>query len=360
MINPSTKNDLKGTLNKYLKTTTPGIQYLVIDKHRTIFEFAGGWSDIQNKKTMSLNTTLMAYSMTKTFTALAILQLAQNGKLHLDDPIREYLPNCPYSENITIRQLISHSSGIPNPIPLRWVHLAEAQENFDEHAALAKVLQNNSRLSFKPGSKYAYSNIGYWLLGEIVEEVTKHAYITYVSDFILNLISPQQQKMGFVIPDLSNHAKGYLGKYSMMNLLKGLITDGNLWGSYEGKWIQVRNHYVNGPAFGGLVGSVQSFACFLQNQLQENSSLLNPEFKELFYREQKNNLGGAIGMTLGWHIGNLHGVRYFFKEGGGGGFHSEMRIYPTKQFASVIMVNSTEFNSNVSLSNLDKTFLETQ
>lgn len=358
MVNTFIQKKLEMSLNKYLNTTTPGIQYLVVDTHRIIFEFAGGWADIQNQKPMSLNTSLMAYSMTKTFTALAMLQLAEQGKLNLDDPIRSYLSNCPYSENITIRQLISHTSGIPNPIPLKWVHLAETHESFNERAALAKVLQNNTKLSFNPGSKYAYSNIGYWLLGEIIEEITKQTYITYVSDYILNPLSPQQREIGFVITDLTNHAKGYLGKYSMMNLLKGLITDGDLWGRYEGKWLQVRNHYVNGPAFGGLVGSVQSFARFLQDQLRESSVLLNPEFKELLYMEQKNNFGEALGMTLGWHIGNLQGVKYFFKEGGGGGFHSEMRIYPTKQFASVIMVNSTEFNSNASLSNLDKAFLE--
>ena len=145
-----------------------------------------------------------------------------------------------------------------------------------------------------------------------------------------------------------------------MNLLKGLITDGKVWGQYEGKWLQVRNHYINGPAFGGLVGSVQSFSRFLQDQLRESSVLLNQKVKELLYTQQKNNEGELIGMTLGWHIGELGGVKYFFKEGGGGGFHSEMRIYPTKQFASITMVNSTEFKSNAFLNSLDKAFLESQ
>ena len=356
MIN-NTSTKLNALLGQYLARTTPGLQYVVANSQGTIFEFAEGWADIQNQTRMSINTTLMAYSMTKTFTALAILQLAERRKLKLDDAIRIHLSNCPYSEKITIRQLISHTSGIPNPIPLKWVHLAETHETFNEWAVLAKVLQNNPRLSFKPGSKYAYSNIGYWLLGEIIEEVTKQPYVTYMSENIFAPLRLQKQEMGFVIPDVANCAKGYLRKYSVMNLLKGLITDGNLWGDYEGKWLRVKNHYVNGPSFGGLIGKAQSFARFLQDQLRESSMLLNPESKELFYTEQKNNLGKGIGMTLGWHIGNFQGVKYFFKEGGGGGFHCEMRIYPTKRFASVIMVNSTEFNSNASLSNLDKVFL---
>ena len=175
MVNTLSNHNLEGMLNKYLIKTTPGIQYRVVSKQTTLFEFIGGWADIQNQKPMSLNTTLMAYSMTKTFTALAILQLAKQGKLHLDDPISNFLKECPYDKDITIRQLISHTSGIPNPIPLRWVHLIETQENYNERSALTRVLQNNPRLSFKPGSKYAYSNIGYWLLGMVIEEVIKQS-----------------------------------------------------------------------------------------------------------------------------------------------------------------------------------------
>lgn len=62
-------------------------------------------------------------------------------------------------------------------------------------------------------------------------------------------------------------------------------------------------------------------------------------------------------MTLGWHIGNLQGTVYYFKEGGGGGFHSEMRLYPAQGLGSVIMVNATEFNSNRFLSAVDRAFL---
>lgn len=358
MVNTLTEADLNVSLNKYLQKAAPGIQYLVVDKHQALFEFAGGWADIQNQRPMRLSTTLMAYSMTKTFTAVAILQLVQQEKLHLDEPISTYLPNCPYSDNITIRQLISHTAGIPNPIPLRWVHLAEEHEAFDEGIALAGVLRDKPKLSFKPGKRYAYSNIGYWLLGRIIEEVTNQAYIDYIRDRMLKPLGLQPGEMDFVIPDPNQHAKGYLGKYSVMNLLKGLITDGKVWGQYEGKWLQVKNHYINGPAFGGLVGSVQSFGCFLQDQLRESSVLLNQKAKELLYTQQKNNDGALIGMTLGWHIGELQGVKYFFKEGGGGGFHSEMRLYPTMQFASITMVNSTEFNSNAFLSSLDKAFLD--
>lgn len=351
---------LETLLDRYVATKTPGTQYLVVDEHQPVFEFADGWADIQNSEAMSLNTTLMAYSMTKTFTAIAILQLVEQGKFGLDDPANRYAPNFPYSQNITIRQLVTHTSGIRNPLPLRWVHPAETCQAFDERATLAKVLQENPRLSFKPGTRYAYSNLGYWLLGVIIEEVVHQAYADYVMDRILKPLGLEQSQIGFVIPGGANHAKGYLGRYSMMNLVRGFVTDRDIWGSYEGQWLQVRNLYVNGPAFGGLIGSAQSFGCLLKDQLRECSVLLNSESQRLLYTEQMDDHGRPIGMTLGWHIGDLQGVRYFFKEGGGGGFHCEMRIYPTMRFGSVMMVNSTEFNSRACLSGLDKLILEAQ
>jgi len=357
MVHQHASTEPERLLKRHLAKTTPGIQYIVANKHGTVFEFAGGWADIQNQKPMSLNSSLMAYSMTKTFTALAMLQLAEQGKLKLDDPIKSHLPDSPYPEGITIHQVITHTSGIPNPIPLRWVHPAEGHPNFDEHLAFAQVLKKNAKAAFPAGTRFAYSNLGYWLLGMIIEGVTKQSYVQYVSDQLLAPLGLSPHELAFLISDFSNHAKGYLGKYSIMNLVKGLITDNNAWGDYEGNWLRVKNLYVNGPAFGGLVGNARAFIRFLQDQLGEGSALLGPASKKLFYTEQTIRPGGTIDMTPGWHIGNLKGTRYFFKEGGGGGFHSEMRIYPTQQLASVIMVNSTEFNSNESLSKLDETFL---
>ena len=109
---------------------------------------------------MTLDTTLMAYSMTKTFTAVAVLQLVEKGKLELDGVTDLYLPDTPYDgRHITIRQLLDHTSGIPNPTPLRWAHLTEESASFDEDAALNQVLRDNPKPAFEPGHKFAYSNI---------------------------------------------------------------------------------------------------------------------------------------------------------------------------------------------------------
>lgn len=354
-----TNHEVTRFLAQYTESEVPGLQYIVVDAEGIIFEFAGGLADIQNQKTMTLDTTLMAYSMTKTYTAVAILQLAEEGKIRLDDPIDWHLPNHLYGgHSITIRHLLEHTSGLPNPIPLRWVHLADQSAGFDEDAALAQVVAENPKLSFEPGRKYAYSNIGYWLLGKIVERVSGQSYTDYVRTNIIRPLGLSSQEMDFVIPDPARHANGYLAKHSLMNLMKGFVTDSKYWGEYEGKWLRLRSHHLNGPAFGGLVGTARSFGRLLQDQLRTKSVLLGPETKRLLETQQTNGRGKRIPMTLGWHVGDLNGTAYFFKEGGGGGFHSEMRLYPAKGIASVVMVNSTVFNSTKFLNRVDRTFLE--
>jgi D-alanyl-D-alanine carboxypeptidase len=335
----------------------PGIQYIIADKSNVIFEHSSGLSDIKGRVALSMDHTMAAFSMTKTITAIAILQLVGNGKLKLDDRINRYVKH-PYSPDITIRQLLNHTSGIPNPIPLKWVHLANSNDKFNEDIALDRVLRENPKSDNAPGENYAYSNIGYWLLGEVVEAVTKLEYQTYVRQNIFQPLKLGPAEIDFKINKSSNHAKGYLAKYSFINIIKGFVTNKEVWGEYEGSWLHVKDVYLNGPAFGGAIGSAKAFSRILQNLLAEKSLLLEKTGMQLLFAQEKTNNGKPIAVTLGWHIGELNGLGYFYKEGGGAGFHSEMRMYPSLGLESVLMTNRTSFNSRKELSRIDSIFLK--
>jgi CubicO group peptidase (beta-lactamase class C family) len=349
---------LTAALNRCVRSDVPGLQYVAVTVDNMLFEYAGGWADIEGRKAMTPATTMMAYSMTKTLTAVAILQLVERKRLSLDEVIDRHLPNGPYhGRGITVRQLLDHTSGMPNPVPLRWVHLAEADAGFDEDEALASVLRENPKLAFEPGRKFAYSNIGYWLLGKLLERVTGGSYAAYLRADILRPLGLAAHEMDLVIPDRTRHANGYLAKYSLLNLIKGFIIDRKFLGGYEGRWLQLKAHYLNGPAFGGLIGTAAGFGRFLQDQLRADSVLLGVESRRLLTAPQADGTGRPIPMTLGWHIGKTGGTAFLFKEGGGGGFHCEMRIYPAKEVASVVMVNSTEFNTTRFLNRIDHLLL---
>ena len=310
---------------------------------------------------MTLDTIMMAYSMTKTFTAVAVLQLVERGKIGLDDTIGRYISkDVPGADRITVRQLLDHTSGLPKPIPLRWVHLAEEDATFDERAALLRILRTHSKLTCSPGAKFAYSNIGYWLLGQIVEKVSGESYRDYVGTHIVEPLQLGGREMGFTIPEQGDHANGYLARFSFMNVIKGLIIDRRFWGGYEGRWFRFKDHYLDGSAFGGMLASARAVSRFLQDQLRGESALLGFDAKKLLQTQQRDAEDRLIPMTLGWHVGVSHDRPYYFKEGGGGGFHSEMRIYPDVCLGSVVMANDTGFRSTTFLNREDRAFLSRQ
>ena len=339
------------------RSRAPGIQYLVVDSTSTLFEYDGGWADVARRISMDSTTTLLAYSMSKTITAAAVLRLVTEGRVRLDDPIARYVDSLPYPGTITVRQLLSHTSGIPNPIPLRWVHLASAHATFDERAALAAVLRDHPKVSSPPGSRYAYSNIGYWLLGAVVERASGRPFTTYVAEQVLAPLGITPRELGYTIPDAARHATGYLKKYSLMNLAKRLLIDREFIGEYEGPWLSIVSHYPNGPAFGGLVGTARGFGKFLQDELRPHSVLFDDTTRALLFEPQRTTDGATIAMTLAWHVGELDGVRFFYKEGGGGGFHHMMRVYPGSGIATVVMSNATGFDARGCLDTVDRAFL---
>ncbi len=348
----------KVILSNLVDDNGPGIQYVVVNKSGTIFEHAIGLSNIEQAMPLNLTHTMSAFSMTKTITAIAVLQLIESNKIKLDDPVSDYIEH-PYNRDISIRQLLSHTSGISNPIPLKWVHPSKEHGSFDEASALSKVLSDNPDMATQPGTEYRYSNIGYWLLGKLIENVSGQVYSDYVTDNIFDVLGLTSNEIAFLIVDESNQAKGYLKKWSLMNLFARFLIDGNLLGEYENSWLHLKNVYLNGPAFGGAIGSAAAFSKILQDLLSEKSKLLNDQSRLLLYSQQKTDAGKKVEMTLGWHIGKMNGETYYYKEGGGAGFRSEMRIYPDNGIASVIMTNKTSLNSRKILSELDSNFIET-
>lgn len=338
------------------RAKTPGLQYLVVDRERTRFEYNGGWADVGHRVPMTAATTMMAYSMSKTITAAAVLQLVATRRAALDDPIDKYHVT-PYGPGISVRHLLAHLSGIPNPIPLRWVHSAARHASFDEHAALDAEMRAHPRSASAPGARYRYSNIGYWLLGSVVEQGSGQPFTSYATERVLTPLGISSSDLAYTIPDLSRHAHGYLEKYSLMNLAKRLLIDREFIGDYEGPWLRIEPHHMNGPAFGGLVGTARGFGKLLQDELRAQSALFDRATRTMFYASQRTTTGRLVPMTLGWHIGNLGDIPFFYKEGGGGGFHCEMRVYRATGVGTVLMSNATGFDVKRCLNALDRAFL---
>lgn len=294
---------------------TPGIQFARMDSNGETTALSAGWADLDQKRPMSNGTPMMAYSMSKPITASALVLLEELGELHLDDPLRRYSPHVPYRPDVTLRHLLEHRSGIPNPIPLRWVHLASQHSEFDEEAELNTVVRSNPELEFAPGIKVLYSNLGYWLLGRVVEVVSGKRFTRFVQEDVLRPMGITADEVSYAFPAFRTQANGYLERYSLLNFLRPFLMDRNLSGGYEGSWLRIEDHYVNGPAFGGAIGTALGF-CKLALQLHRSAHI-----------------------GLGWTTSRSS----LYKEGGGAGFRCGMRVDLCKSTASVLMTNATGF-----------------
>ncbi|MBL7923468.1 MAG: beta-lactamase family protein [Bacteroidia bacterium] len=351
-------NELEDFLIRQVKKeNTPSIQYRIFNKDHDLFSFQYGYSDILNKKEITGNTGFHAYSVTKTFTALAILQLAEQKKLNIEDPALSCLPDFPYSPEISIRQLMNHSAGIPNPVPLSWIHAAEEHDRFDSRQFFRQVFRKYPKTSFRPGEKFAYSNLGYVLLGQIIEQVSGLSYEDYITENIMRMLDLSNRELGFRTDEIEQTAKGYHKNMSFSNLLLGFFIDKEKYmGAKEGPWRAFRDHYVNGAAYGGLIGTSAAFVKYIRELLRPGCRLIGDDYKKLLFTENRNNRNQATGMCLSWFTGKLNDRSYCAHAGGGGGYYCEIRIYPEQGIGSVLAFNRTGMRDERFLDKTDRYF----
>ena len=349
---------LKTYLDGIVETNmTPGAQYVVVNKNKVLFQYATGNARV-DAEAMSLNTPMMLYSATKLFTVVAVLQLAEQNKLQLDAPLSKYLPEIPY-KTVTIKQVLSHRSGIPDPIIGKmYVHPEHEHNSIDRAGMLAKTLSDNSELKFEPGSDVAYSNLGYALLGELIATVSATSYEDYVTE---NILKPLGMEKGaaFDFSHFEEDSRGYVRRYSIMNLVMGMMID-HLTPLKEGDWKTFKEHwYFNFPAHGGLIANAPSAARFVQAMLSESSSILSTKQKEAFFSiqgEWNSSLLSSTHNALGWFYNEKSSVPYYFHEGSAFGYISELRVYPKAGIASVMLVNTTRRDHKEVMDNIDMEF----
>ena len=157
----------------FRNTDGPGCAVGVSRDDRVIFERGYGMANLETDTPIRPTSIFHVASVSKQFTATAIMLLERDGKLSVDDNIRKYLPEIPdYGTPITIRHLLTHTSGLRD----QWELLAFARGRFEEdritEADVLDIVSRQTALNFKPGAEYVYSNTGFTLLGTIVKRVS--------------------------------------------------------------------------------------------------------------------------------------------------------------------------------------------
>jgi CubicO group peptidase (beta-lactamase class C family) len=344
--------------NLIVRGETPGLQYLFLTTDAVLYAHYAGMADFAADHPVTGRTTFNAYSVTKTFTAAAVLQLAEAGKVDLDQPLARYVERFPYGRSPTLRETLCHTGGFPNPIPIAWVHRAEEHASFDQRRFMDELLDRHSNLISAPGESYAYSNLGYLLLGEVIGNVAGLTCTDYIERHLIGPLSlDADATLAFTIAQPQDHARGYIKRWSLLNGLLGFFLDRRRYIDKRcGRWLQLHDHYVNGAAYGGLIGNAHGFARYLQALLGANDYLTSSVRTQLFAPAHARN-ARALPRSLGWFIGSLDGEVYYTHAGGGAGYYCEIRLYPRRARASVLMFNRSGIRDERLLDRFDSLFL---
>ncbi|MGB1262014.1 MAG: serine hydrolase domain-containing protein [Cognaticolwellia sp.] len=206
------------------KANIPGLAVSVGKNGRLIFSKGYGFANITTKKSVTTDTTFHIASITKTITATAIIQLVEQGKLALDAPINRYIdfsitnPHYP-KEHITVRHLLNHTSSISDKMAYEIDFRVKGRDSEIELEQLVKgylltegefYTANKNFLDVKPGTRWSYSNIGYALLGYIVEQIGEYDLRSFSAKHIFNPLQMHQTYWRIADTPVENTASPYV------------------------------------------------------------------------------------------------------------------------------------------------------
>lgn len=335
---------------------SPSYHYILFDMDTVLERKYQGFQDIENEVPVNPQTTYHAFSITKTFTAVAVMQLVEKELIHLDDPIDSHIHSYHFSKPITIRQLLCHQSGLANPIPMKWIHLKEDGQDFNFSSFADSVIMHYLSNTTEPGSKYKYSNLNYLVLGRLIEYITGAEYTEYIDQHIIRKLE-LENIMGFEAAE-GTYAVGYHKNNYLQKMILSLVLDKPKYlYTVNDEFLGFKPFKVNGSSYGGLVCTPDGLMEYARSLMKKDSPLLKPETLTAMFTEQKTSHGKASSMSLGWFTGSLQDIDYLHHSGGGGGYYAELRIYPDLGLGSVVMLNHSGMMDLRILDSMDESLL---
>lgn len=275
-----------------------------------------GFADLENKLAAKPGSAYRLASVQKSMTAVAILQLVEQGKIDLDAEIQTYVPYFPKKKYpVTIRQLLGHLGGIPHYVNRDIEQHIKEPKTTRESIAIFE----NFDLVAEPGTKYSYSSYGYNLLGAAIEGASKQPYSDYMRDNVWLPLGMNNTRMDNSFDIIPNRAHGY-------QLINGEVKNS--------EFIDVSSRF----AAGGTRGTVVDLLKFLKGL--NDGKLLSKKSIALMYTPMMTRDGKATGYAMGWQIPPFENRRSMVTNDGG---QQETRTFilnfPEKKFAIAFAMN---------------------
>jgi CubicO group peptidase (beta-lactamase class C family) len=326
---PESNKVLDDYFNNGIDSESAGMSYLVAKDGNVIYQGAIGKADVKNNIDLTTKSQFRIGSITKQFTAVAILKLQEQGLLSIDDTLSKYIPDFPKGKEITLRHLLNHTSGI---------HSYTFDEDFEKNST--KSIEQKDRVNeiksfkfdFEPGAAWSYNNSGYYLLGYIVEQVSKQSLGDHWRETLFKPLGMHNTGVYSNGEDYKNEALGY-------SKIEGETKRALDW------------DMTQAGAAGNLYSTVEDL--FLWNEALFNAKVLSPEsFKlattpaKLANGEASQGFGGGYG--LGVMLRTVNGKQTVSHGGGLPGFSSYLGRMVQDNLTVVTLSNSLPSNLSFS------------
>jgi CubicO group peptidase (beta-lactamase class C family) len=345
------RSDLEAALGRLTQRSVPGVAAAVVSSDGSARFTCAGVEDLVSRRPTTPDTVHLWFSMTKIVTATAVMQLVDRGALALDDRVDRFLPSFPRPRSgwppVEVRHLLSHSAGLVNPLPVRWVHRAD-EAGGDSHQFAMELLARHHKLRAPAGSKAVYSNLGYIALGELIGAVTGREYEDHVRAEILEPLGMHRTGFAYEPTMGDTVATGHQLRRSPLTPLYRLLLPKGIIGPNRGRFVTFNRFYVDGPAYGGLVGSPSDAARFLAMHLGGGElagvRILSPASTATMQTIQAT--GRRMHVGYGWFRrgADRKSASHVEHLGGGGAFWNMMRIYPKERLGVLTMGNATSYD----------------
>src|SRR5579871_825845 len=300
------------------KEHIPGLSLAVLRDGKVIKEQGYGYASLEFKVPASPEAVYELASTTKPLMATAVLLMVQEGKLSLDAKLSQFIANTPDSwRDITVRHLLSHTSGIKD-------YSSDLRRDFPQDTPPEQIVRAamEAPLNFAPGTKWAYSNTGYVLLGMIVQKVSGETYDALLQERVFRPYGMTHTRRDTPDEVVPNRAVGYLwfgGAYHNGEFLKFLMT----------------NHGDR-----GILSTVRDLAKW--DAALSDDTLLTATTRQAMWTpvipcDAGSSFPSAYG--LGWFIKTIHGHRQISHPGGAPGTSAMLSRYPNDHLTVILLAN---------------------
>jgi D-alanyl-D-alanine carboxypeptidase len=297
------------------KGPVAGMSIAIKKNEKILLQKGYGYADPELDAKCTPLTVYHIRSISKMFTAVSTLQLVEKGKINLDDTLKKFMPGFPEGDSITIRQLLSHTSGIENYHGALW---RNNYKGLDMPVAKWVDLIKDQPLRFRPGSNYYYSNAGYDILAMIIEKVSGETYPEYIH---AHIVVPAGLNQTGYFPNqqiIKNRARPY-------EVLHNTIVNADEWGNY-------------GYGCCMLSSSVLDLLKF-QDALN-NNKLINATSLSAMRSFTRVTDSLQVEYGLGNRIENIAGHMGYGHTGSGGGWTAELLYFPADGLTITVLTNT--------------------